>query len=106
MDWSFDWLLFGAAAFALAVTALIRAGKGKEKGWELLHFSSLACGVLALLAEYRAAARWAEHGDFAALGDVLPTMAGHLTAAVLLGLGINLLALLLRLARKKDGTER
>lgn len=101
MDWNIGWLFFGAAAFILAFVSLVRAGMGRHRGWEALLFSSLACGALALLAEYRMAARWLEHGDIAAACDVVPTMARHLTAALALGLALNLLALALHARAKR-----
>jgi len=101
MDWNIGWLFFGAAAFLLALVSLARAAAGRRKGWEALQFSSLSCGALALLAEYRMVAQWLDHGDLAAVCDVVPTMSRHLTAALAIGLGLNLLALLLHTRAKR-----
>ena len=49
MNWTLSWLFFGAAAFLLALLCLGRAIAGKERGWALLLYGSLACGVLSLL---------------------------------------------------------
>ena len=50
-----SWLLLGALAFLLALVnlALALLGKGREQNG--LLFGSLACGVLAMLEEYRLA---------------------------------------------------
>ena len=46
--------------------------------------------------------RWALHGDMAAIQDVLPTMAGIYTAALLIGIVLNLLVLVAARRRKAE----
>lgn len=104
MNWTLNWLVFGAAAFLLALLCLGRAIAGKERGWTLLLYGSLACGVLSLLEEYRAAVDWVRWEDWSALMDVLPNVEPILTAAVLTGLGLDLAAVLIYERRKNQLT--
>ena len=100
-----SWLLLGALAFLLALVNLALALLGKGRGQSGLLFGSLACGVLAMLEEYRLAVEWVQKEDWSALMDVLPGMELVLTAAIFLGLGLNLAALLLRRARRNEKTS-
>ena len=100
-----SWLLPGALAFLLALVNLALALLGKGRGQSGLLFGSLACGVLAMLEEYRLAVEWVQKEDWSALMDVLPGMELVLTAAIFLGLGLNLAALLLRRARRNEKTS-
>lgn len=100
-----SWLLLGALAFLLALVNLALALLGKGRGQSLLLFGSLACGVLAMLEEYRLAVEWVQKEDWSALMDVLPGMELVLTAAIFLGLGLNLAALLLRRVRRNEKTS-
>lgn len=97
-----SWLLLGALAFLLALVNLALALLGKERGQNGLLFGSLACGVLAMLEEYRLAVEWVQREDWSALMDVLPAMEMVLTAAIFLGLGLNLAALVLHGVRRKE----
>lgn len=100
-----SWLLLGALAFLLALVNLALALLGKGRGQSLLLFGSLACGVLAMLEEYRLAVEWVQKEDWSALMDVLPSMELVLTAAVFAGLGLNLAALVLHRVWKKEKTS-
>ena len=100
-----SWLLLGALAFLLALVNLALALLGKGRGQSGLLFGSLACGVLAMLEEYRLAVEWVQKEDWSALMDVLPGMELALTAAIFLGLGLNLAALLLRRVRRNEKTS-
>ena len=100
-----SWLLLGALAFLLALVNLALALLGKGRGQSLLLFGSLACGVLAMLEEYRLAVEWVQKEDWSALMDVLPAMELVLTAAVFAGLGLNLAALILHRVWKKEKTS-
>ena len=100
-----SWLLLGALAFLLALVNLALALLGKRREQNGLLFGSLACGVLAMLEEYRLAVQWVQKGDWSALMDVLPCMEPVLTMAVLRGLGLNLAALLVRRAVKGEKTS-
>lgn len=100
-----SWLLLGALAFLLALVNLALALLGKGRGQSGLLFGSLACGVLAMLEEYRLAVEWVQKEDWSALMDVLPGMELVLTAAIFLGLGLNLAALLLRRVRRNEKTS-
>ena len=100
-----SWLLLGALAFLLALVNLVLALLGKKRGQNALLFGSLACGVLTMLEEYRLAVAWVQREDWSALMDVLPAMEMVLTAAVFLGLGLNLAALVFRRVRRKEKTS-
>ena len=100
-----SWLLLGSFAFLLALVNLALALLGKGRGQNALLFGSLACGVLALLEEYRLAVEWVQKEDWSALMDVLPGMELVLTAAVFAGLGLNLAALVLHRVWKKEKTS-
>lgn len=100
-----SWLLLGALAFLLALVNLVLALLGKKRGQNALLFGSLACGVLTMLEEYRLAVEWVQREDWSALMDVLPAMEMVLTAAVFLGLGLNLAALVFRRVRRKEKTS-
>ena len=100
-----SWLLLGALAFLLALVNLALALLGKRREQNGLLFGSLACGVLAMLEEYRLAVQWVQKGDWSALMDVLPCMEPVLTMAVLAGLGQNLTALRLRRAVNGEKTS-
>lgn len=102
MDWNFDWLLFGAAAFVLVIINLIRVCTGKTKGWAGLLLASLSCGAASILAEYRMVGNWALHGDMAAIQDVVPTMEKIYTIALLIGIVLNLLVLAALRRRKAE----
>ena len=100
-----SWLLLGVLAFLLALVNLGLALLGKGRGQSALLFGSLACGVLAMLEEYRMAVEWVQKEDWSALMDVLPAMELVLTAAIFIGLALNLAALVLHRVRKKEETS-
>lgn len=100
-----SWLLLGALAFLLALVNLALALLGRGRGQNGLLFGSLACGVLAMLEEYRMAVKWVQKEDWSALMDVLPSMEMVLTAAIFIGLSINLAALVLHRVRRKEKTS-
>ena len=102
MDWNIGWLFFGAAAFVFVIINLIRVCAGKTKGWPVLLLASMSCGAASILSAYRMVGRWAMHGDMAAIQDVVPTMAGIYTAALLIGIVLNLLVLVAARRRKAE----
>ena len=102
MDWNIGWLFFGAAAFVLVIVNLIRVCAGKTKGWAALLLASMSCGAGAILSAYHQVANWALHGDMAAIQDVVPTMAGIYTAALVIGIVLNLLVLVAARRRKAE----
>lgn len=102
MDWNIGWLFFGAAAFVLVIVNLIRVCAGKTKGWAALLLASMSCGAGAILSAYHQVANWALHGDLAAIQDVVPTMAGIYTAALVIGIVLNLLVLAALRRRKAE----
>ena len=102
MDWNIGWLFFGAAAFVLVIVNLIRVCAGKTKGWPILLLARMSCGAASILLAYRMVGRWAVHGDLAAIQDVVPTMAGIYTAALVIGIVLNLLVLVAARRRKAE----
>lgn len=101
MDWNIGWLFFGTAAFVLVIVNLIRVCAGKTKGWAAL-LASMSCGAASILSAYRMVGRWALHGDMAAIQDVVPTMARIYTAALVIGIVLNLLVLAALRRRKAE----
>ena len=102
MGWNIGWLFFGAAAFVFVIINLIRVCAGKTKGWPVLLLASMSCGAASILSAYRMVGRWGMHGDMAAIQDVVPTMAGIYTAALLIGIVLNLLVLVAARRRKAE----
>lgn len=102
MDWNIGWIFWGGAACLLGLINLIRSALGKRKGWQVLMFGSLACGVITVLKEYRMVAQWLRWGDMAAVQDVVPVMAETLQTAVLAGLLLNLAVLILNLRKERS----
>ncbi len=102
MGWNIGWLFFGAAAFVFVIINLIRVCAGKTKGWPVLLLASMSCGAASILSAYRMVGRWAMHGDMAAIQDVVPTMAGIYTAALLIGIVLNLHVLVAARRRKEE----
>ena len=99
MVWNIRWVFFGAMAFLLVGINLIRSVMGKRKGWEVLLFASLAFGAVTVLEEYRIAAQWMAYGEMTFVWDVVPMMSKTLTAALYIGLIMNLLVLVMNLKK-------
>ena len=76
--------------------------RGETKGWAALLLASMSCGAASILSAYRMVGRWALHGDMAAIQDVVPTMAGIYTAALVIGIVLNLLVLAALRRRKAE----
>ena len=100
MDWNIEWLFWGGAAYLLAIINLIRTMMGKRKGWSILMFSSLSCGLLTLLSEYRIVAQWIQHGEVPFVMDVVPSLSPTLTTAVFVGILLNFIALIVNTKKK------
>ena len=81
------WIVFGLVAIAAAALNLVRAAKGKDPKW--FRFVSLAATALTICAFYSASAAWVRKEDWAALMDVVPTMAKHLWLLTGLSIVIN-----------------
>ena len=100
MDWNLSWLCWGSLAFLLTAVNFIRALLRQHKGWEILLFASLSCGILTVLLEYRMAAQWLHWGEWAFVENAVPFLSNTLSTAVLIGLVWNLLVLILHLRRR------
>lgn len=83
------WIPLGILAFLFAIINLLRALNGKKKGWTVLLFLSLSCGVLVMLTEYLMINRWVQKGDWSALMDVVPTMSIVFSILVIAGIILN-----------------
>lgn len=99
MDWNMSWLFTGLLAYVFVLVNLSRTARGKQNGWQVLLFASLSCGALTMLCEYQMVNVWVQHGDMAALCDVVPSMVPLLAGALLVGLLLNLLVLLANLPK-------
>lgn len=101
MGWNIVWLITGSMAFLLAIINLIRSFTAKNKGWQIMMFASLSCGAITILEEYQQVSIWLQHGDMAAIEDVVPTLTHTLTIALYIGIFLNLIVLLVN--TKKAG---
>ncbi len=90
--WEFWWLMLGGAALILAFVNLVRALLQKHGGRQGLLFSSLSCGVLAMLFAYLSVYDWVQEGDWSALMDVVPTVTKLNGVAVCWGIALNFFA--------------
>lgn len=104
VEWIFGWPLLGTAAFVLVIVNLARAAMGKRRGWPVLLFASLSCGILALVYALLTINGYVQEWDDSSLLDVVPTLAVLSAWAACLGIGLNLLALWLHMRRNgRDG---
>lgn len=104
MEWIFGWPLLGAAAFVLVIVNLARAAMGKRRGWQMLLFASLSCGILALVYALLTINGYVREWDDSSLLDVAPSLAVLSAWAACLGIALNLLALWLHMRRNgRDG---
>lgn len=104
MGWIFGWPLLGTAAFVLVIVNLVRAAMGKRRGWPVLLFASLSCGILALVYALLTINGYVREWDASALLDVVPALAMLSAWAACLGTALNLLALWLHMRRNgRDG---
>ena len=90
MGWNIGWVFWGGAAFLLVIINLIRTLLGKQRGWQILLFSSLSCGAVTVLKEYQMVAQWLRWGNLSAVQGVVPTLANTLQTAVWVGILLNL----------------
>ena len=102
MDWNLDWIFFGAAAFMLVIINIARGCAGKTRGWQALMLASMSCALFAVIAELRMAASWASHGDIPALTDSLPGMCRIMTIAAVIGIILNILAMLINISAEAE----
>lgn len=102
MDWNLNWIFFGAAAFVLVIMNIARGCAGKTRGWQALMLASMSCALFAVIAELRMAARWASHGDLPALMDALPGMCRIMTIASVIGIILNILAMLINTSAEAE----
>ena len=93
MYWDFWWLMLGGIALILSFVNLIRALRKKHGRWQGLLFTSLSCGVLAMLFAYVSVYDWVQAGDWSALMDVTPFVAKLSGAAVCWGIALNFFAI-------------
>lgn len=100
MDWNLSWLFWGAMAYLFTAVNFIRAILKKHKGWEVLLFASLSCGILTVLLEYRMVAHWLYWGEWSAVETAVPFLSNTLSIAAFIGLAWNLLILILHLKRR------
>lgn len=99
VGWIFGWTLLGTAAFVLAVVNLSRAALGRPRGWQILLFASLSCGLLALVCALLQTNDYVREWEASSLLDVVPTLAELSAWAACLVIALNFLALWLHLRR-------
>lgn len=100
-DPTYYWIPLGVLAFAFALVNMICSLIGKRKGWQILLFLSLACGVFALLAQYQMINEWVQRSDWSALMDVVPGISDVLTFCTSAGVILNAIILFLNIKRKE-----
>lgn len=88
-DPAYYWIPLGFLAFGFVIINIIRTFLGKRKGWQVLMFLSLSCGLLEVLAQYQMIHKWVNMEDWAALLDVVPSMSNVLMIASILGIALN-----------------
>lgn len=104
VEWISGWPMLGAAAFVLVIVNLARAAMGKRRGWRVLLFASLSCGILALVYALLTIKGYVREWDDSSLLDVVPTLTVLSAWAACLGIVLNLLALWLHMRRNgRDG---
>jgi len=81
------WLVFGFAAIITAIGNLVWMLRGRDAKW--FRFSSLSLTALTLCSFYSADAKWVVAEDWAALMDVVPTMAKLLWMLTIASIVIN-----------------
>jgi len=104
MDWALYWFLMGILAFGFVIANLMRFVLGEKRGWQVLLSASLSCGALTMLCMYRMVNGWVRKEVWSALMDCVPSVAPLMTAALVVGLLLNLLALCLYL--RLEGGDR
>lgn len=97
----FGWMPLGAAAFILVLINLIRGAMGKRRGWQILLFASLSCGLLAMMCALLEINGYVQERLVDSLLDVEPTLAKLSVWAVFLGIALNLIALCLHMRTEK-----
>ena len=102
MDWNLNWIFFGGAAFVIVIINIARGCAGRTRGWQALMLASMSCAMFAVIAELRMAVRWLEHGDLPALTDSLPGMCRIMTIASVIGIILNIIAMLINMATESD----
>ena len=91
------WIPLGILAFGFAVINLIRTMFDKSKGWQILLFLSLSCGVLEMYVQYLMINQWVAKSDWSALMDVVPSMSIMFTFIIFTGIILNGVVLRLNL---------
>ena len=101
LDPAYYWLPLGVLTIAFAGWNLIRALLGKKKGWELLLFLSLVCGMLEILVQYFMVHKWVQLSDWSALMDVVPGMSAILILFIVVCAALNGVVLIRNRDRRK-----
>lgn len=102
MDWNLNWIFFGAVAFILVIINIARGCAGRTRGWQAMMLASISCALFAVIAELRMAVRWLEHGDLPALTDSLSGMCRIMTIASVIGIILNILAMLINTSAEAE----
>lgn len=87
------WIVFGVIAIGATLLNLILFFTGKN--YRLAMVVGLSFTALALVAQYNLVSEWVQAEDWAALEDVVPTMAGVLWVLTVFSILINALPLVL-----------
>lgn len=98
-------LPLGVLSFLFCFINLLRTLSKRNKGWQVLMFASLSCGMLTMLSEHGMIYAWVAHNDMSALLDVVPFMNHAFTGMVLAEIILNGIVLVLNLLHKEKKPE-
>ncbi|GKV67196.1 MULTISPECIES: hypothetical protein [unclassified Sporosarcina] len=93
------WLLLGLIAITATCINLYMYGSGKD--YKLAMAMGLSFTALTVVADYRMVSDWVKAEDWAALSDVVPTMAAALWILTIISILLNITPVLLERKNKK-----
>ena len=93
------WVLFGVIAIIATCINLYMYAAGKD--YKLAMAMGLAFTALTIAAEYRLVSAWVQEEDWAALGDVVPTMETVVWVLTILSIVLNITPVFLDLKNRK-----
>ncbi|WP_285395219.1 hypothetical protein [Lysinibacillus sp. fls2-241-R2A-57] len=93
------WLILGLIAIVATFINLYMYATGKD--YKLAMAMGLSFTALTLCAEHSLVSNWVKVGDWAALGDVVPTMEKVLWLLTIVSILLNIAPILLELKNKK-----
>lgn len=93
------WVIFGLIAIIATCINLYMYGAGKD--YKLAMAMGLSFTALTIVASYSVVSDWVKAEDWAALLDVVPTMATALWVLAIISIFLNIIPIFLELKNKK-----